>query len=374
MPVTKRDYYEVLGVARDCDESQLKSAYRKLAMQHHPDRNPDNRQAEERFKEAAEAYGVLSDGQKRATYDRFGHQGVQQMDQQGGSGFDANGFDLGDLFSQFGFGDVLGGRGQRGSRVLRGEDVRYDLQIEFENAAFGMTAEIQVPRHEKCGHCEGLGAEPGSSSTTCPQCKGRGEMLYQQGFLSVRRTCNQCGGGGKVIKTPCRECRGQGVVQVNRKLKVTIPAGVADGNRLRLSGEGQPSPNGGPSGDLYVFLKVKEHAFFERHENDLHCGIPVNFAQAALGAELTVPTLGEPATLKIPEGTQNGAQFRLKKQGIAQVNGHSRGDIVIHVQIKTPGKLTREQRKLFEQLHEMLPKDNEPSEKGIFERVKDLFN
>lgn len=373
MPVTKRDYYEVLGVARDCDDSQLKSAYRKLAMQHHPDRNPDNRQAEERFKEAAEAYGVLSDGQKRATYDRFGHQGVQQMDQQGGSGFDANGFDLGDLFSQFGFGD-LGGRGQRGSRVSRGEDVRYDLQIEFENAAFGMTAEIQVPRHEKCGHCEGLGAEPGSSSSTCPQCKGRGEMLYQQGFLSVRRTCNQCGGGGKVIKTPCRECRGQGVVQVNRKLKVTIPAGVADGNRLRLSGEGQPSPNGGPAGDLYVFLKVKEHAFFERHENDLHCGIPVNFAQAALGAELTVPTLGEPAMLKIPEGTQNGAQFRLKKQGIAQVNGHSRGDIVIHVQIKTPGKLSREQRKLFEQLHETLPKDNEPSEKGIFERVKDLFN
>ena len=371
MTVTKRDYYDVLGVGRDCDDAQLKSAYRKLALQHHPDRNPDNRDAEERFKEAAEAYSVLSDGQKRATYDRFGHPGIQQMDQGGGA--DPNSFDLGDLFNQFGFGDILGGRGQRGNRTMRGEDVRYDLQIGFEDAVFGMTAEIQVPRQEKCGHCQGLGAEPGTSSATCPQCKGRGEMLYQQGFLSVRRTCNQCGGAGKVIKNPCRDCRGQGMVLVNRKLKVTIPAGVADGNRLRLSGEGQPSPNGGPTGDLYVFLKVKEHAFFERHENDLHCAIPVNFAQAALGAEIMIPTLGEPTVLKIPEGTQNGAQFRLKKQGIAQVNGHSRGDIVIHVQVKTPGKLNREQRKLFEQLHDTLPKDNEPAGKGIFERVKDLF-
>ncbi len=372
MPVTKRDYYEVLAVARDADGNQLKSSYRRLALQYHPDRNPDNREAEEKFKEAAEAYAILSNGQKRAAYDRFGHQGVQQMDQ--GAGFDANGFDLGDLFSQFGFGDILGGRGgQRGSRVVRGEDVRYDLQIEFENAAFGMTAEIQVPRHEKCGHCEGAGAEPGSSAATCPQCKGRGEVLYQQGFLSVRRTCNQCGGQGKVIRNPCRECRGGGFVEVNRKLKVTIPAGVADGNRLRLSGEGQPSPNGGPTGDLYVFLKVKEHPFFERHENDLHCAIPVNFAQAALGAEITVPTLGEPAVLKISEGSQTGAQFRLKKQGIAQVNGHSRGDIVVHIQVKTPTKLNREQRKLFEQLHDSLPKDNEPAGKGIFERVKDLF-
>ena len=372
MAVTKRDYYEILAVSRDADDTQLKASYRKLAMQYHPDRNPDNRDAEEKFKEAAEAYSVLSDGQKRAAYDRYGHQGVQQMGQTGG-GFDPNSFDLGDLFSQFGFGDVLGNRGRGGNRVVRGEDVRYDLQIGFEDAAFGMTAEIQVPRHEKCGHCDGLGAEPGSGSSTCPQCKGRGEMLYQQGFLSVRRACNQCGGAGKITKNPCRDCRGEGFVQVSRKLKVTIPAGVGDGNRLRLSGEGQPSPNGGPNGDLYVFLKVKEHAFFERHENDLHCTIPVNFAQAALGAEILVPTLGEPATVKVPEGAQTGTQLRLKKQGIAQVNGHSRGDIVVHLQVKTPGKLTRDQRKLFEQLRETLPAENEPSEKGIFERVKDYF-
>ena len=371
MPVIKRDYYEVLGVSRDADGNMLKSSYRKLALQYHPDRNPDNREAEEKFKEAAEAYGVLSDDQKRSTYDRFGHQGVQQMDQ--GAGFDPNSFDLGDLFSQFGFGDVLGGRG-RTNRVMRGEDVRYDLQINFEDAAFGMTAEIQVPRHEKCGRCEGQGAEPGSGASTCPQCKGRGEVLYQQGFLSVRRTCNQCGGAGKVVRNPCRECRGEGFVQVNRKLKVTIPAGVGDGNRLRLSGEGQPSPNGGPNGDLYVFLKVKEHPFFERHENDLHCTIPVNFAQAALGVEIQVPTLvGEPAALKIPEGAQTGTQLRLKKQGIAQVNGHTRGDIVVHLHVKTPAKLTRDQRKLFEQLRETLPTENEPSEKGIFERVKDYL-
>ncbi len=370
MPVTKRDYYEVLGVGREVDDSQLKGAYRKLALQYHPDRNPENREAEERFKEAAEAYAVLSDNQKRAAYDRFGHQGVEQMG--GSGGFDPNGFDLGDLFSQFGFGDILG-RGQRQNRMVRGEDVRYDLQISFEDAAFGMTAEIQVPRREKCGRCDGGGAEPGSASSTCPQCKGRGEVLYQQGFLSVRRTCNQCGGTGKVIRNPCRECRGEGFVQVHRKLKVTIPAGVADGNRLRLTGEGQPSPNGGPTGDLYVFLKVKEHPFFERHENDLHCTIPINVSQAALGAEIKVPTLGEPATVKVPEGSQSGVQIRLKKQGIAQVNGHSRGDLVIHIQVKTPSKLTREQRKLFEQLHETLPADNEPSEKGIFERVKDYF-
>ena len=371
MPVTKRDYYEVLGVGRDADDNQIKASYRKLALQYHPDRNPENRDAEEKFKECAEAYSILSDGQKRATYDRHGHQGVQQMEQ--GGGFDPNGFDLGDLFSQFGFGDILGNKGGRGSRVMRGEDVRYDLTIEFENAAFGMTAEIQVPRHEKCVRCDGLGAEPGSGVTTCPQCKGKGEMLYQQGFLSVRRTCNQCGGAGKVVRNPCHECRGQGVVQVNRKLKVTIPAGVADGNRLRLSNEGQPSPNGGPSGDLYVFLKVKEHPFFERHENDLHCTIPINFAQAALGVEIPVPTLGEPTLLKIPEGAQTGTQLRLKKQGIAQVNGHSRGDIVVHVHVKTPGKLSREQRKLFEQLRDTLPAENAPAEKGIFERVKDYF-
>lgn len=370
MPVTKRDYYEILGVTRDSDDAGLKSAYRKLALQFHPDRNPGNHEAEEKFKEAAEAYSILSDAQKRAAYDRYGHQAVQG----GGAGFDPNSVDFGDLLNQFGFGDLFGGGGRRGTQVQRGDDVRYDLQIGFEDAAFGMTAEIQAPRLERCERCEGKGAEPGSSSSTCQQCRGRGEVLYQQGFLSVRRTCNQCSGSGKVIRNPCRECRGEGHKQANRKLKVTIPAGVADGNRLRLAGEGQPSPNGGPTGDLYVFLKVKEHPFFERHENDLHCTIPVNFTQAALGTEISIPTLGgEQATLKIPEGAQSGTQFRIRNKGIAQVNGHGRGDVIVHIEVKTPAKLSREQRKLFEQLAQTLPVDNEPAEKGIFERVKDYF-
>ena len=371
MPVTKRDYYEILGVTREADESQLKAAYRKLALQHHPDRNPDNHEAEELFKEAAEAYSVLTDGQKRAAYDRFGHQGVQGA---GGSQGFSQDFDLGDILSQFGFGDIFGTGGGRGrSRAQRGEDVRYDLEISFEDAAFGMSAEIQVPRLETCAHCEGKGSEPGSAPVTCPACKGRGETLYQQGFLSVRRTCNQCGGGGKIIRNPCRDCRGEGSKRVNRKLKVNIPAGVADGNRLRLSQEGQPGANGGPNGDLYVFLKVLEHAFFERHENDLHCAIPITIAQAALGAEISVPTLEASHTLRIPEGAQSGATFRLRNQGIAVVNGHGRGDIVVHIEVKVPTKLTRDQRRLFEQLQETLPVNNEPKEKGLFEKVKDYF-
>jgi molecular chaperone DnaJ len=371
MPVTKRDYYEILGVSKDADDQVLKSCYRKLALQHHPDRNPGNADAEEKFKEAAEAYSVLSDAQKRAAYDRYGHQGVQNMANQGG--FDPNSFDFGDILSQFGFGDIFGQR--RGNRVVRGDDVRYDLEIGFEDAAFGMTAEIQVPRLEKCERCEGKGAEPGSSAATCPQCRGRGEVLYQQGFLSVRRTCGNCNGAGQIIRNPCRECRGEGFKQSNRKLKVNIPAGVGDGNRLRLAGEGQPSASGGPSGDLYVFLKVKEHPFFERHENDLHCSIPVTIAQAALGAEIAVPLLGgEQGSLRVPEGAQSGAQYRIRHKGIAQVNGHGRGDVIVHLEVKTPTKLTREQKKLFEQLAATLPIDNQPSEKGIFEKVKDYFS
>jgi molecular chaperone DnaJ len=370
MPVTKRDYYEVLGVPRNADDQQIKSAYRKLAMQHHPDRNPGDHSAEERFKQAAEAYSVLSDPQKRATYDRFGHQGMQ-----GTPGFDPSNFDLNDILGDFfGFGDIFGTAGGRGrNRVQRGEDVRYDLEIRFEDAVFGMTAEIQVPRSEICERCGGKGAEPGSSPTTCSTCRGRGEVVYQQSFLSVRRTCSHCGGTGQIIRTPCTQCRGHGYRQAQRKLKVNIPAGVDQGMRLRLSHEGEPGANGGPPGDLYVVLKVKEHPFFERHEYDLHCTIPVNVAQAALGAEIEVPTLEEPQRLKIPEGAQSGAQLRLRHQGVPHVNGHGRGDIVAHLDVRTPAKLTREQKKLFEQLRETLPADNQPAEKGIFEKVKDYF-
>ena len=236
-----------------------------------------------------------------------------------------------------------------------------------------MNAEIQVPRMEPCEQCKGSGSEPGSGPSTCPTCKGRGEILYQQSFLSIRRTCSTCNGSGQIIRNPCSECHGHGYRQVQRKLKVNIPAGVADGNRLRLAGEGQPGGNGGPAGDLYVFLKVKEHAFFERHENDLHCTIPLNVAQASLGCEIEVPTLGQPHKLKIPEGTQNGAQFKLRHQGVAILNSSARGDLYVHINVKMPTRLTREQRKLFEQLRDTLPVDNQPSEKGIFDKVKDYF-
>lgn len=374
MPVTKRDYYEVLGVSRESDDGSIKTAYRKLALQYHPDRNPGDREAEERFKEAAEAYAILSDSQKRAAYDHYGHQGVAGA---GGNGFDPGEFDLGDILSQFGFGDLFGSRGGRrgGARAQRGEDVRYDLEIGFEDAAFGMTAEIQVTRREACARCQGKGAEPGSGAVTCSACHGRGEQVFQQGFFSVRRTCAHCGGSGQAIRTPCRDCRGEGYRQAARKLKVNIPPGVADGNRLCLRGEGQPGANGGPSGDLYVFLKVEEHAFFERHDNDLHCVVPINFAQAALGADLRIPGLGEEShLLRLPEGTQTGAQFRIRHKGVVGVNSSSRGDIVVHIEVKTPLKLSRDQRRIIEELRDTLPLENEPREKGLFEKVKDIFS
>jgi molecular chaperone DnaJ len=251
--------------------------------------------------------------------------------------------------------------------------VRYDLELSFEDAMFGMSAEIQVPRMERCERCKGAGSEPGSGPSNCPTCHGRGEILYQQSFLSIRRTCSTCNGSGQIIRNPCSECHGHGYRQVQRKLKVSIPAGVDDGNRLRLAGEGQPGANGGPSGDLYVFLKVKEHPFFERHEHDLHCTIPLNVAQAALGCEIEVPTLGQPHKLKIPEGTQNGAQFKLRHQGVAVLNSGTRGDLYVHVNVKVPTRLTREQRKMLEQLRDTLPVDNHPSEKGLFDKVKDYF-
>jgi len=369
--VAKRDYYEVLGVSRDASDQDIKGAYRKLALKHHPDRNPGDPEAEEKFKEASEAYSVLSDPQKRATYDRYGHAGVQGA----GGGFNPDAFaDFGDILGDFfGFGDLFGGGGRRRNRPQRGEDIRFDLELSFEEAVTGLAAEIQVPRMESCSRCHGNGAEPGSGPMTCPTCHGRGEVIYQQSFLSVRRTCGTCGGSGHVIRNPCIQCKGQGFQQTQRKLKVNIPAGVDDGTRLRVGSEGQPGPNGGPPGDLYVFLKVKEHPFFERREQDLHCSIPINVAQAALGCEIEVPTLEQPHKLKIPEGTQHGAQFRLRNKGIAHLNGGGRGDLYVHIEVKVPTRLTREQRKLFEQLRDTLPEDNTPSEKGLFEKVKDYF-
>jgi molecular chaperone DnaJ len=371
MPVTKRDYYEVLGVDRQAGEQDLKSAYRKLAMQFHPDRNPGDHTAEEKFKEAAEAYSVLSDPQKRAAYDAYGHQGLSGT---GGGGFDPSSMDLSDILSQvFGFGDAFGQQRGGRTRAAKGDDLRYDLTLTFEEAAFGKVVELQIPKLEACARCQGKGAEPGSGSITCPACHGRGEQIYSQGFLSVRRTCSSCRGAGQIVKQVCRDCRGEGYRQVNKKLRVTAPAGIADGNRLRVPGEGQPGANNGPNGDLYIFFAVKEHAIFERQGNDLHCTIPINVTQAALGDEISVPTLDMPHELVIPEGTQSGTELRIKGKGVPEVQGRGVGDLVVHVDVRVPTKLTRDQRKLFEQLSESLPVNNEPHEKGLFEKVKDLF-
>ncbi len=370
--VTKRDYYEVLGVSKEANDQEIKVAYRKLALQYHPDRNPDNPDAEEKFKECSEAYSVLSDAQKRAAFDRHGHAGLQGAS----GGFNPEAFtDFSDILGDFfGFGDLFGGGGgRRRNRPQRGEDVRYDLEIEFERAVFGMSADIQIPRLEACKNCNATGTEPGTGPSTCPTCHGRGEVLYQQSFLSIRRTCSTCNGAGQIIRNPCSQCRGHGYKQAQRKLKINIPAGVDNGTRVRLTGEGQPGANGGPPGDLYVFLKVKEHAFFERQDKDLHCTIPVNMAQAALGCEVDVPTLDEPSKLKIPEGAQTGSQFRIRGKGVPALNGGGRGDLYVHLQVTVPSKLSREQRKLLEQLRDTLPVDNTPNEKGIFEKVKDYF-
>ena len=372
MSVAKRDYYEVLSVTRDCDEQTLKSAYRKLALQYHPDRNPGNHEAEERFKEAAEAYAVLSDPQKRAAYDRFGHQGVSGT---GGAGFDESVFaDFGDILGDlFGFGDIFGQRRGRSRGPQRGEDLRYDLEISFEDSMRGMSADLQIPRMEACSKCQGTGGEPNGGLVTCSVCSGRGEVLYQQSFLSIRKTCPTCGGRGKVIRQACTQCRGEGFHRIEKKLKVNIPAGVDSGTRLRLSGEGNPGAPGAQPGDLYVVIKVAEHSIFERRENDLHCTLPINVAQAALGAEIEIETFDGPQKIKIPEGAQSGAQFRLRSLGVPHLNSRARGDLYVHVDVQVPKKLTREQRRLFEELRQVLPADNLPHEKTVFEKVRDFF-
>ena len=377
MNATKRDYYEILSVSRDCDDAGLKSAYRKLALKYHPDRNPNDQDAEERFKEAAEAYSILSDPQKRAAYDRYGHQGLQGM---GSPGFDPSTFtDFGDILGDlFGFGDLFGGAGRRGagggrSRAQRGEDLRYDLEMSLEDAIRGLSVEIQVPRMDLCSRCQGSGAEKVDGLTSCPMCHGRGEVIYQQSFLQIRRTCSQCGGRGQIVRRPCTQCRGERQVRTERKLKVTIPAGVDSGTHLKLAHEGQSGFNGGPAGDLYVVIKVKDHPIFERQGDDLLCTIPVNVAQAVLGTQINLLTFDGLEQVKVPEGIQTGSRIRLKNLGVPRLQGSGRGDLFVQVDVKVPGKLTREQRKLFEQLRETLPEENEPHEKGLLDKVKDYF-
>jgi molecular chaperone DnaJ len=373
MSVAKRDYYEILAVERDCDDQKLKSAYRKLALQYHPDRNPNNPDAEEKFKEAAEAYSVLSDAQKRAAYDRYGHQAVN-----GGAapGFDEGTFaDFGDILGDlFGFGDMFGGGGRKRSRApQRGEDLRYDLEISFEDSMKGLSADLLVPKLEACTRCQGSGAEPNGGMVKCLTCNGRGEVLYQQSFLSIRKTCPTCSGRGQVIRQVCNQCRGEGYSRTEKRVRVNIPAGVDTGTRLRLQNEGNPGPIGGQPGDLYVVVKVAEHPVFERRDNDLHCTLPINVAQAVLGAEINIETFDGSQPIRIPEGTQSAAKFRLKNLGVPEVSGRGRGDLYVHIDVQVPKKLTKEQRRLFEQLRDLLPADNLPHQKSVFEKVRDFF-
>src|SRR6266404_3403149 len=370
--MSKRDYYQILGVSRTATDPEIKSAYRRLAVKYHPDKNPDDASAEEKFKEAAEAYGVLADANQRQRYDHFGHAGVSNAAGQswGAPGFSGIEDILGDLF---GFGDVFGsGRGgARRSTAQRGADLRYDLEITLEEAYAGMTAQLRIPRLETCENCKGNGAAPGTQPETCHTCGGTGQVRYQQGFFSVARTCHACRGAGRVIKNPCPDCNGAGRVEREKQMEVKIPAGVETGSRLRVQGEGEAGTQGGGAGDLYVVIHVAEHEQFERQGSNLYEAVPITFAQAALGSEIFVKTLDSEEKLKIPMGTQTGTVFRLKGKGMPALGGRGRGDLYVSVTVVTPTTLTREQKRLLEQLAEVENKDLE--DKGLVDKVRDIF-
>ena len=359
---------------RTSTEVEIKSAYRKLALQYHPDRNPNNPDAEEKFKECTEAYTVLSDSEKRAAYDRFGHAGVGAG---GPAGFDPSSFqDLTEVFGDlFGIGDLFGGSGRRRSRAQRGPDLREDLNLEFEQAVFGTDAQVTVRRHEACEACSGAGTAPGKAPVTCRSCQGKGQVRYQQGFFSIARTCPTCQGSGSVITDPCPKCKGDGRVLRQRTVDAKVPAGVEDGTRIRFAGYGEAGAFGGPAGDLYVVLHVKEHPFFEREGNDLHCAIPISITQAALGAEIRVPTLEGEHNLKVPEGTQSGMVFRIKNKGVPVLNARGRGDLFVEVRTQTPSKLTRRQRELLQELDSLTSVENKPEQRStLLGKMKDMFS
>jgi molecular chaperone DnaJ len=368
--MSKRDYYEVLGVSRTATEIEIKRAYRNLAVKFHPDKNPDDPQAEEKFKEAAEAYSVLSDKDKRARYDRFGHAAAAGGQ---GFGFDPSGFsNIEDIFDLFGFGDMFGGRGgTRRSSGQRGADLRYDLEITLEEAATGKDEKLRIPRLETCEECEGKGAEKGTQPETCITCGGSGQTRYQQGFFSVMRTCPNCAGKGQIIKSACKNCNGAGRVEKEKTIEIKIPAGVETGSRLRVTAEGEAGVGGGRQGDLYVVVHVAEHETFERQGANLYAAVPISFAQAALGAEMQVKTLDGEETLKIPAGTQTGTVFRIKGEGMPILGGRGKGDLFVAVTLVTPKNLTKEQRKLLEQLAEI--EDVDFQNQSFMDKVRNIF-
>ncbi|RCS25089.1 molecular chaperone DnaJ [Phyllobacterium salinisoli] len=369
----KPDYYETLGVAKGADEKTLKSAFRKLAMQFHPDKNPGDHEAERRFKEIGEAYETLKDPQKRAAYDRFGHAAFEHGNGFGGGGFGAAG-GFADIFEDI-FGEMMGGARQRRTNGReRGADLRYNMEVSLEEAYSGKTAQIRVPTSMVCEDCSGTGAKPGTQPVTCSMCGGAGRVRAAQGFFSIERTCPSCNGRGQIIKDPCAKCAGQGRVTQERSLSVNIPAGIEDGTRIRLTGEGEAGLRGGPSGDLYIFLSIKPHEFFQRDGADLYCKVPISMTTAALGGQFEVSTLdGTQTRVKIPEGTQNGKQFRLKGKGMPVLRQPVMGDLYIQIAIETPQNLTRRQRELLEEFEKISSKDNSPQSSGFFSRMKEFF-
>ena len=374
--MAKRDYYQVLDVPRTATEADIKKAYRRLAMKYHPDRNPGDKDAEESFKEAKEAYEVLTDQQKRAIYDQHGHDGIDAARQGGGGGGGGGGADFGDIFGEV-FGDIFGGNRRGGrSQVFRGADLRYELELELPQAVFGYTTEVEIPRLMECETCHGSGAAKGHSPVTCDQCQGSGQMRISQGFFQLQQPCNRCRGTGRIVRNRCDTCLGQGRVRRTRWLSVKVPAGVSTGDRIRLGGEGEAGRNGGPPGDLYIEMNVKPHEIFERDGDDLSCEVPVSFATAVLGGSVKVPTLEGDVSIKIPAETQSGRVFRLRDKGVKPVRGGDRGDLFCRVVVETPVNLSGEQRDLLRKFDESLRSDGRghtPREQGFFEGVKRFF-
>ncbi|HKD59586.1 MAG TPA: molecular chaperone DnaJ [Terracidiphilus sp.] len=372
--MTKADYYEILGVSRDASDQELKSAYRKLALKYHPDRNPGDHTAEEKFKEASEAYQVLSDADKRAAYDRFGHAGVNGGGPGGFGGGFSGAVDLGDIFGDL-FGEMfnMGGQ-QRSARQMRGDDLRYDLTIQFEEAIFGTEKEIKIRRLEACETCKGSGSASGRGPSVCPQCQGRGQIRYQQGFFSVARTCTTCAGRGSIISDPCQVCRGETRLTKEIKLTVKVPAGVEEGTRIRYAGEGDVGRGGSQAGDLYIVLSIGAHDFFARDGQNLHCVIPISFPQAALGAEIEIAGVDGPVMLKVPEGTPSGKELRIRGKGVPYLNEKGRGDLIVKVVVQIPKKLSRAQRDLIVELDKSMTVDNKPTSPGLLDKMKDLFS
>ncbi|RNF31228.1 molecular chaperone DnaJ [Massilia aurea] len=375
--MAKRDFYEILGVAKGASEDEIKKSYRKLAMKYHPDRNPDNKEAEEKFKEVKEAYEMLTNPEKREAYDRYGHAGVDPNSGMGG-GFGGGAGGFGDAFGDI-FGDIFGGgRGGRGGgpQVYRGADLRYNLEITLEQAAHGFDTTIRVPSWDKCDTCHGSGAKPGTQPVTCTTCAGHGQVRMQQGFFSIQQTCPKCHGSGKIIPEPCAACGGAGRIKRNKTLEVKIPAGIDNGMRIRSSGNGEPGTNGGPPGDLYVEIHIKQHAVFQREGDDLHCEMPISFSKAALGGEIEVPTLTGKVSFTVPEGTQTGKTFRLKGKGIKNVRSGYTGDLFCHVAVETPVKLTDKQKELLREFDRLTAEGgakHSPQSKGWMDKVKDFF-